>query len=42
MMMYEIFVKHTLLFILSARLFLYLLDVLGAWYVHAEELVPNF
>ena len=31
-MIYEIFVKQTLLFILGARLFLYLIDVLGACY----------
>ena len=41
-MIYQLFVKHTLLFILGARLFLYLLDVLGAQYMHAQERVPNF
>ena len=29
-MIYKIFVKHTSLFILGARFFVYLIDVLGA------------
>ena len=41
-MIYEVFGKHALLFILGARLFLYLIDVLGARYVHAQKRVPNF
>ena len=31
MMIYESFVKHTLLFIVGAPFFVYLIDVLGAW-----------
>ena len=31
MMIYKIFVGHTLLFILGATFFVYLIDVLGAW-----------
>ena len=29
-MIYKIFVKHTLVFILAARFFVYFIDVLGA------------
>ena len=41
---HKIFVKHTLLFVLGARFFVYLIniDVLGTWQVHAHKGVPNF
>ena len=42
MMIYEIFVKHTLLFFLGAHFFVYFIDVSVAQYVHAHECAPNF
>ena len=41
-MIYKVFVKHILLFVLAACLFVYLIDVLGARQVHAYEYVPNY
>ena len=43
-MIYEIFVKHRLLFILGARFFMFLIDVLevGAQQVHAHDRASNF
>ena len=41
-MIYKVFVKHILLFVLAACLFVYLIDVLGARQVHAYEHVPNY
>ena len=33
MIIYKTLVKHTSLFILGTGVFVYLIDVLGAWYV---------
>ena len=41
-MIYKVFVKHILLFVLAASFFMYLIDVLGTRQVHAYKRVPNF
>ena len=39
---YQLFVKHTTLFILGACFYMYLIQVLGAQKVHTHKHVSNF